>query len=80
MMVLAQAIGLSYDDIVDITAWSLTLVSLGVFFGKVIYDIYNSFGDFCGLLLGRLLAFMAKRFPNVRKKTKKSPLGGFRGD
>ena len=68
MMELAQIIGLSYDDIVDITAWALILVSLGVFFGKVFYDVYDSFTDICGLLLGRLFAFIAKCFPNVRKK------------
>ena len=67
-MELAQIIGLSYDDIVDITAWALILVTLGVFFGKCLYDILDLFGDFCSLLLGRLFAFIAKRFPNVRKK------------
>lgn len=72
MMRLAQSIGLSYADIVDITAWSLYLVMFGVFFGKVLYDIFDSFSGFCALLIRRSIAFMAKRFPNVRKMKRRT--------
>ena len=80
MMGFAQALGLSYADMVDITAWALLLVTLGVFTGKCLYDIFDSFAGFCALLIRLSIAFMAKCFPNVRKNTKRTPSEGAGGD
>ena len=67
MMGLAQAIGLSYDDIVDITAWALMLVILGVFSGKCLYDIFDSFAGVCALLIRRSIVLWQSVFRTFGK-------------
>ena len=68
MAKLAEIIGLSYADMVDITSWALYLVTFGVCFGKALYDLFGWFGDLMSSLFDHLFSFVARHFPNVRKK------------
>lgn len=65
---LAEIIGLSFTDMVDITSWALYLVMFGVCFGKALYDLFGWFGDIIWSLIRCLVAFISKHFPNVRKR------------
>lgn len=68
MAKLAEIIGLSFTDMVDITTWALYLVIFGVFIGKLLYDLFGWFGDLMSSLFDHLFSFVARHFPNVRKK------------
>ena len=48
MVKLVEIIGLSYIDMVDITAWALCLVIFGVAMGKCLYDLFGCFGEKIG--------------------------------
>lgn len=54
MAKLAETIGLSFNDMVDITAWALYLVIFGVAMGKGLYDLCVWFGEIMGSLFGHL--------------------------
>lgn len=68
MAKLVEIIGLSYIDMVDITAWALCLVIFGVAMGKCLYDLFGCFGEIMVSLFGYLFSFVIKHFPNVRKR------------
>ena len=68
MVKLVEIIGLSYIDMVDITAWALCLVIFGVAMGKCLYDLFGCFGGIMVSLFGYLFSFFIKHFPNVRKR------------
>lgn len=68
MAKLAETIGLSFNDMVDITAWALNLVIFGVFMGRIMYDLWDSFVDLAASLVRLSLVFIRKHFPNVRKR------------
>ena len=71
MAKLAEIIGLSYVDLVDITAWALYLIIFGVAMGKGLYDFLGWFGETVISMLACLFSFVARHFPNVRKKKRK---------
>lgn len=67
MIRLCEIIGLTYNDLSEITGYSVWLIGFGVLTGKCMYTFLEDVGGFLGLLLRGLLAFVRKHFPNVRK-------------
>ncbi len=67
MAKLAEIIGLSYADLVDITAWALYLIIFGVAMGKGLYDFLGWFGETIISMFARLLSFVARHFRTFGK-------------
>lgn len=62
MAKLAEIIGLSFTDMVDITTWALLLVIFGVFFGNILSDLFCWFGETFWMLVRRLVVFISDHF------------------
>lgn len=69
MTKLMQITGLGLQDLSEITAYLLTLISLSVFSGILMFDLYEDICCFIRRLIRSVRKFiLEKRIPNVRKK------------
>lgn len=68
MAKLAEIIGLSFTDMVDITVWALHLSVFGVFFGKLLYDLFNWFADLMSSMIHLSFNFIREHFSKRPEK------------
>lgn len=68
MMRLCEIIGLTYDDIVDITAYLLTLVPFCVFIGILMYDVFDSLCSDLRVIIKKVHRGVVKHFRTFGKK------------
>lgn len=72
MIRLCEIIGLTYNDLIEITGYGVWLIGFGVLIGICMHDIFETVTDYLYFAVAYLCKSVWKRirkhFPNVRKK------------
>lgn len=67
MMRLCEIVGLTYNDLVDITSYLLALIPFCVFIGILMYEAFDSLCSKLRVVIKKVYRGVVKHFPNVRK-------------
>ncbi len=70
MMRLCEIIGLTYDDMVDITAYLLILMPFSVFTGILMYDAFDGICTKLGVVIKKVYRGIVKHFRMLGKRGK----------